>query len=42
VEFDSYQESIPVGYAEGETMAINGVEWADEASMSPLQFTIPG
>jgi hypothetical protein len=32
---------MPVGYAEGGTMAMNVMGWADEASMPPLQFAIP-
>jgi len=30
-ELDSYQDSMPVGYAEDGTMVMDTMEWADEA-----------
>lgn len=41
MELDAYQDGMPVDYTEGGTMALNGVEWVDEASKLPLQIVIP-
>ncbi|PMD47025.1 hypothetical protein L207DRAFT_560651 [Hyaloscypha variabilis F] len=36
MEFGAYQENVPLGYADGGTMSMNGMDWVDETTGNGL------